>query len=117
MNLAVAVERCGDTLVVRLHGELDHHRATAVKQQLEKLLEDLQLRNIILNCAQLTFMDSSGIGVILGRYKQIKPRQGRMVVCHVNEIVHRLFELSGLFKIITLAQNEDEALAHVGVVN
>ena len=48
-------------------------------------------------------MDSSGLGVILGRYKQIKQVNGEMVVCAISPSVQRLFDMSGLFKIIRLS--------------
>ena len=47
-------------------------------------------------------MDSSGLGVILGRYKQIKQLHGEMVVCAISPAIRRLFDMSGLFKIIRL---------------
>lgn len=60
-------------------------------------------------------MDSSGLGVILGRYKQIKQKNGEMIVCAISPAVKRLFELSGLFKIIRLDESEQYALHRLGV--
>jgi stage II sporulation protein AA (anti-sigma F factor antagonist) len=60
-------------------------------------------------------MDSSGLGVILGRYKQVKNSGGEMVVCAISPTVKRLFEMSGLFKIIRLEENEQFALQTLGV--
>jgi len=51
----------------------------------------------------------------LGRYKQISQWGGRMMVCAISPSIHRLFELSGMFKIIQLAETEDEALDALGV--
>ncbi len=64
---------------------------------------------------RLSFMDSSGLGVILGRYKRVKANEGEMVVCAISPTVNRLFEMSGLFKIIRLEENEQFALATLGV--
>ena len=60
-------------------------------------------------------MDSSGLGVILGRYKQIKAMGGEMVVCAISPAVKRLFDMSGLFKIIRFEPNEENALQKLGV--
>lgn len=60
-------------------------------------------------------MDSSGLGVILGRYKQIKEKKGEMVVCAISPTIKRLFEMSGLFKIIKLELSEENALQRLGV--
>jgi len=65
--------------------------------------------------ADLAFMDSSGIGVILGRYKQVAARSGEMVVCSINPTIYRIFEMSGLFKVIKFRENEAEALNVLGV--
>jgi len=73
--------------------------------------------HVLLSLKDLQFMDSSGLGVILGRYKLIKSRGGRMVVCDTHANVKRLFELSGLFKIISFYDTERSALASLEVVS
>ena len=104
-----------DVLLVRLKCELDHHEAYELRKMWQYEMEKNQIRHIILNLEQLTFMDSSGLGVILGRYKQIKQINGEMVICSISPIVNRLFEMSGLFKIMRLAQGEEEAFQYLGV--
>ena len=79
-----------------------------------KQLKRHEIRHIILNLEHLSFMDSSGLGVILGRYKQIKQLNGEMVVCAISPPIQRLFDLSGLFKIITLEPTEEYALQRLG---
>ncbi|BBW95730.1 anti-sigma F factor antagonist [Geobacillus sp. FSL W8-0032] len=115
MSLAIDLEVKQDVLIVRLSGELDHHTAEALREQVTDVLENQGIRHIVLNLGQLTFMDSSGLGVILGRYKQIKNMGGQMVVCAVSPAVKRLFDMSGLFKIIRLEADEQFALQALGV--
>lgn len=117
MHLQTDIEQYEEALIVRLKGELDHHTADQLKEQLETVLQQLGCDHLILSLKDLEFMDSSGLGVILGRYKQIKNRGGHMVVCNVNESIYKLFELSGLFKIIAIEQNENDALQRLGVVS
>lgn len=117
LRLNIATEVTKNTLIVRLQGELDHHTADRVKTQIEEAIEHAQCRHIILCLKGLSFMDSSGLGVILGRYNQIKARGGRMVVCNVNPAIYRLFEMSGLFKILSIEDNEQLALSSLGVVS
>lgn len=105
------------TLVVRLHGELDHHTADMVKEKMEESIELGNVQHIVLSLRDLTFMDSSGLGVILGRYKQITARGGKMVVCDANPSIYRLFEMSGLFKIVSIQNTESEAIASLEVVS
>ena len=115
MSLHIDQQVVADVLIVRLRGELDHHSADELRQQMEEKILKGNVRNIILSLEHLHFMDSSGLGVILGRYKQITGRGGEMVVCSINPFIHRLFELSGLFKILKVRENEDEALQLLGV--
>ncbi|HJV45898.1 MAG TPA: anti-sigma F factor antagonist [Bacillota bacterium] len=115
MSLHIDLEIISDVLVVRMRGELDHHTAEHLKVQLEeKILKD-HVRNIVLSLEHLHFMDSSGLGVILGRYKQVTAKGGEMIVCSINPMIQRLFELSGLFKILKIRQDEGEALQLLGV--
>lgn len=115
MLVNVEMEQFRDTLIVRLSGELDHHAADAVRLQLDEEIARGRCRHLVLSLEALQFMDSSGLGVILGRYKLIKQKGGQMVVCHVNAPVYRLFEMSGLFKIMPVFETENEALAGLEV--
>lgn len=115
MSLHIDLEVISEVLIVRLRGELDHHTAENLKLQLEEKILKGNVQNIVLSLEHLHFMDSSGLGVILGRYKQITAKGGEMVVCSINPMISRLFELSGLFKILKIRQNEGEALHLLGV--
>lgn len=115
MSLNIEIEAMDEVLCVRLSGELDHHTADELREKVTAAIELNQIRHIVLNLEHLTFMDSSGLGVVLGRYKQIKQLHGEMVVCAISPAVKRLFDLSGLFKIIRLELSEETALHRLGV--
>ncbi|MED4602351.1 anti-sigma F factor antagonist [Paenibacillus validus] len=117
MSLQIELEHYRNALIVRLTGELDHHTADTVKARMEEAILRGHSAHIILSLKNLTFMDSSGLGVILGRYKQITGRGGKMVVCDVNASVYRLFEMSGLFKILSIQENERQAIQSLEVVS
>lgn len=116
MSLHVELSRHRQVLVARLTGELDHHTAEQVKKKLEEEIAQ-GVRDIVLSLEGLTFMDSSGIGVILGRYKQLTQLGGKMVVCSVKPSVYRLFEMAGLFKILPVHDDIDAALTSLGVAS
>jgi len=105
----------GTALIVRVGGEIDHAVAEEVRDYLDTWLRRSGARHLVLNLSDLEFMDSSGLGVILGRYRRLAPDGGRIVVCGVNSTVHRMFELSGLYRIVSAAADEDAALAELGV--
>ncbi|MGM1046033.1 anti-anti-sigma regulatory factor, SpoIIAA [Paenibacillus uliginis N3/975] len=117
MNLHVEMEHQRHVLIVRLSGELDHHTADHVRMQLDEAIQRRQTEHLVFSLKDLEFMDSSGLGVILGRYKFIKQKGGKMALCDVNAPVYRLLEMSGLFKIMPIYENESTALSGLEVVS
>ncbi|QJC51812.1 anti-sigma F factor antagonist [Paenibacillus albicereus] len=115
MSLHVDLEHQRHILIVRLKGELDHHTADSVRIRMEEEIRRGGSTDVILSLKELDFMDSSGLGVILGRYKLLKSRGGKMVVCDASPGVYRLFELSGLFKIMPIHDTESDALSSLEV--
>ncbi len=92
--------RDGDRLIVALSGELDHCCAQSVRRELDGLLADPAVRTLVLDFSTLQFMDSSGIGVILGRYRILRDRGGQVAVCHMNPHIARIFHMSGMDRVI-----------------
>lgn len=114
--LSIQSEIFNSVLLVRLKGELDHHTSANLRQTIDTILhERKEIVHLILNLRDLTFMDSSGIGVILGRYKEIDKKKGQMVICSLNPMIYRLIEMAGVFKIISIATSEEQALLELGV--
>lgn len=93
----------GDVLYVHITGELDHHVAASIREAIDReLTKDSSLRNIEFDFSNLTFMDSSGIGVIMGRYKIVEKRGGGIYASHVRPQVQKLLNISGLMNILTV---------------
>ncbi len=89
-------------LLVKVNGELDHHIAAKIKEEVDNKMRSSNAINIIFDFSELTFMDSSGIGVIMGRYKKTRTLGGRVIACGVNAQILRIMEMSGIDKIIKL---------------
>lgn len=90
-------KRC---LVIYLNGELDHHNAIQIREEADRLVERNHIKHIIFDFSGTDFMDSAGIGVIMGRYKKVIFIGGKIAVTNVKSSVDRIFRLSGLYKII-----------------
>ena len=101
--------RDGDRVIVRLAGELDHYCAQSVRRDLDKMISDHTIRWLILDFTTLQFMDSSGIGVILGRYRQLRDRGGQVGVVHMNEHIARIFHMSGMDRVIRQLDRQEAA--------
>lgn len=95
-------ERLRDTVTVMLTGELDHCSAQSVRRELDGLIEDPGVKKLVLDMQGMTFMDSSGIGVILGRYRALSQRGGSVCVKNMNRHVKKIFLLSGMNQIIQI---------------
>jgi len=101
----------GTTLIIRIIGELDHHTAEYVRQKIDGELLKSTTRNIIFDFSELSFMDSSGIGVIIGRYKNILKLNGKAAVVNTNDQIMRILDMSGILKIIPVYKSLDDAVA------
>lgn len=95
-------ERRRDTVLARVTGELDHCSAQSIRRELDALIQDPGVKHLVLDLKQMTFMDSSGIGVILGRYRTLAQRGGTVAVKNMNAHVERIFILSGMNQIIQI---------------
>ncbi|PRR83950.1 anti-sigma F factor antagonist [Clostridium vincentii] len=103
-------EKKEDKLIAILSGELDHHSAEEVRVKIDDRIERDNINKLIINFNEVTFMDSSGIGVVVGRYKKMTLKGGVLCVTNANKGVNRVFELAGLFKIIDNYKDVAEAL-------
>ncbi|MGL5380853.1 anti-sigma F factor antagonist [Clostridium sp.] len=99
-----------DKLVISLLGELDHHSAEEVRVKIDDRIDRDNIKKVILDFSQVTFMDSSGIGVVIGRFKKMQNRDGKVCVADVNKTVNKVFEISGMYKIIESYNSIDEAV-------
>ncbi|TEB06704.1 Anti-sigma F factor antagonist [Pelotomaculum schinkii] len=103
-----------DTLLVRPGGELDLSVADFLRNNLEESLDREPARNIVLNLSKVSFVDSSVLGVFLGRYKRVSKNGGRVIIVSPQPQVRRILELSGLFRIMGESDSEAEALRKLG---
>lgn len=93
-------EKKRGTVTVRLTGDLDHNTAVQIREELDRLIEDGSVKRLVFDLSELGFMDSSGIGMMIGRYKTMARRGGSVAVLPGGRQVDRLMELSGLYQII-----------------
>jgi len=108
--LQVKFSNKGNTLIVSIIGELDHHSAEYLRNKIDGELMKSTTKNIIFDFLKVDFMDSSGIGVIIGRYKYIQKFSGKAAVVNLNLQIRRIFEMSGLLKLIPIYDSINDAL-------
>ena len=104
--LELSYKREGTTLYYWMPKELDHHVAQWLCRELDSLIEVYQIKELILNFSQTEFMDSSGIGVVIGRHKTMKFHKGILYVERLGTRVEAIFKSAGLFRIIEVKGEE-----------
>lgn len=105
-----AMERNGSQLVVHISQELDHHTAGQISRMVDLQIEKGSVRTLIFDFSGITFMDSSGIGMVMGRHRKMNFLGGRTFVSGIGNSVDRIFQMSGLYRIIPKYQERTESI-------
>lgn len=109
--MGISAQQVGTTLIVRLEGELDVHSSGPFRELVtEAFKNNPRLKHLVISMEHVTFIDSAGIGAILGRYKEVTEAGGRMTVAGVQQQVRRLLSMSGVLRLITAYDSEGQAL-------
>ena len=85
----------GRLLCIYLYGEIDHHSAVDLRRELDELILQKQPLRLVLDLARIEFMDSAGLGLLMGRYRLVKSLGGTMVISNANERVLKILRLAG----------------------
>ncbi len=94
-------------LTIYLPNELDHHNAEDIRIHADTLIEEHQIKCVIFDFANTNFMDSSGIGVMMGRYKLLSLLDGEVWAVHANERMKKILTMSGVTRIIHIYEEEE----------
>ena len=94
-------------LIVRLPREVDHHSSQGIREVTEYCARERKIRKIIFDFARTEFMDSTGIGILLGRYKFMKAFGGTIALANVSRRIQRILKIAGIFQIIPNLEQEE----------
>ncbi len=95
----------GTVMTIHLPAELDHHSAEQIRAEADRLIRTRNIRSLMFDFAGTSFMDSSGIGMIIGRYKMMRFMGGNVVAIRVGEAMRRILTLSGVYKVIDIYED------------
>lgn len=109
MDLGIDVARDGGIAIIRLTGELDAYTSGRFR---EVMIDTISTgaEHLLINLANVEYIDSSGLGALVGGLKRISERNGRMVIVASRPQVRKVFEITGLEKVFSIYRTEDEAL-------
>jgi stage II sporulation protein AA (anti-sigma F factor antagonist) len=99
-----------NTLVVRIKGELDMLVAEKLRREIDNRLDNKEINTLVINLDQVTFIDSSGLGVIIGRYKRISAGDGKMYIVGARPPVEKILFFSGINKLIPMFNSEQDII-------
>jgi len=104
----------GRALIATLTGELDHMQAERLRAQIDAAFEKSPCKHVVFDMSNVSFMDSSGIGMIIGRYKNAEKRGGQIILANMSDAISRLYDISGLAKIVGRTSSVQDAVEVLG---
>ena len=101
----------GRTLVIRMPKELDHHTTGQIPQKADRMIGERNIQRIEFDFRDTGFMDSSGIGVIMGRYQKLRLLGGSVAATHVSDRIWRILHLAGVTKVLEVEKERNWQLS------
>ena len=93
------------TLTALLCGEIDHHTAKEIREEIDETADKTKPHRLVLDFSQVQFMDSSGVGLIMGRYKLMQTLGGSVIIANMPPKIERIVSLAGLDKLARVERN------------
>lgn len=137
--MEIIYEMTGNTLTAQLMGELDHHAAAKVRSEIDDTMDSYGAKNLIFDFSKVTFMDSAGIGVVLGRYKRLQAVEpsasraagttatatavgttattatagGSVVITGCSQKIYSILHMAGIFSLMKYTETKEEAITYL----
>ena len=99
-------DTAGSILSIRIRGEIDHHTAASIRQGIDATLFEKRPAKLILDLSAVSFMDSSGLGLIMGRYSVMKELGGEMTVWNPSPETRAILTLAGMERLVKIIYPE-----------
>ena len=103
-------EFTGDVLKIKLRGEIDHHSAVAVRSAIDEMIRQKRPQKLVVDMSAIELMDSSGLGLIMGRYALMKELGGETVVLDPSPRVEKIMGLAGLERIVKVEYSKGKVI-------
>ena len=107
-NCELDMKEAEGTLEVKLCGEIDHHSAVIVRTEIDARISQICPQKTVIDLSGIEFMDSSGLGLIMGRYSLIRELGGELVVRNPTAGILRICKLAGMERMISIETNKNK---------
>ena len=94
-----------------ISGEIDHHNAAGLREKIDEAVENFWPEVLILDFGGVTFMDSSGIGLVMGRYKLMKDISGKVFIQNAPAAIKKVMRMAGIEKLLSSENRKEESFA------
>lgn len=105
--MSVKITESKQKMTVYLEGEIDHHNASFIREEIDNAIMFSKPEVLILDFDKVSFMDSSGIGLVMGRYRTLSMHSGKLIVSNLSVQFYKIMKLSGIEKIATINKREN----------
>ncbi len=112
MDLKIEVEEKDNVMLLKLDGEVDVYTAPKLKSRLVELVDQGKFK-IVVDLEQVDFMDSSGLGVLVGGLKRVRSHEGAIALICTQENILKIFRITGLVKVFPIFEDQDQAIQSV----
>lgn len=102
----------GNVLVAELLGELDHHAAAQVREDIDRAMDNFSIKYLVFDFGKVRYMDSSGIGMVLGRYRRMNEKEGRIAIVSCSSVIRNILNMAGIFSLIDYMDTKQEAITY-----
>lgn len=100
-----------DISIIEIEGEVDTYTSSKIKQDILKVVD--QTQKIVISMEKVKFIDSTGLGILIGVLKKVKEKEGEMIIVSPNSYINQIFEITGLFKVFKIVETIQQAVDHM----
>lgn len=101
--MQVRIEKRSETLTAYLSGDIDHHTAKAIREEIDNEIDASKPSLLILDFGEVTFMDSSGIGLVMGRFRKMQTVEGEIQIINTPLYIAKVMRISGIEKLAKIS--------------
>jgi anti-sigma B factor antagonist len=111
MQPVTTIEQLGDVWIATLNGEIDAFSAPSLREDLRLLIEEREARSLVIDLSAVTFLDSSGLGAVVGALRRLRERDGELRIVQPGSAASRIFEHTGLDAVLDLYPDRESAVS------
>ena len=102
--MPMEIQATDETVTVFLSGEIDHHTAAPMREEIDSYITASNVTLLVMDFGGVTFMDSSGIGLVMGRYRQMQYNNGTMQIINTPPPIYKVMRIAGLHRLATITR-------------